>query len=92
MLFRRRYHGEEMYQTVDVHGGHTGIPVWMTEACWQNLKLSTSPRVSLKAIQEIQSLLKSLKSLSSESSKLSSEGLNDAKSKAKSSATKAESN
>ena len=73
---------------VDIHGGCSGVPAWMTENRWKELKLSPAPRVSLKALKEVQALLESVKTLSNGSNKLSLEGVNDANSEAEMSATK----
>jgi hypothetical protein len=36
---RRKQGGQEMYDTIDVHGGGAGVPVWMTEPRWRNLRV-----------------------------------------------------
>ena len=74
-----------MYEVVDVHGGCTGVPVWMTEAHWRNSKLSTRPRVSLQALRQVQGLLESLKDSSNESEELSFGGVSDANGETKTS-------
>jgi hypothetical protein len=73
-----------MYEVVDVHGGRSGVPVWMTERCWVNFEVLSSPRVSLKALRAVTSLLESVRKASDESDELSFEGVGDEKSKAKS--------
>lgn len=73
-----------MYDVVDIRGGCTAVPVWMTEPRWSNLKLSSRPVVVLKALREVQSLLKSLKNTSNESDALSLEGVSYANSETES--------
>ena len=77
-----------MYEVVDVHGGHSGVPVWMTEDHWVELKLLPSPRVSLKALRAVQGLLESLKKTSNERKELSFEGVSDANSETENATTK----
>lgn len=83
MLRRRRLGGQEMYEIVDVHGGCSGVPVWMTEEHWRSLKVSPRAQVALKALREVQGLLESLKNSSNESEEVSFRGVSDAKSKTK---------
>jgi len=81
-----------MYEIVDINGGCSGVPVWMTEAHWRNLELSSRSRVALRALREVQGLLESLKKASSESEELSLEGVSDANSKTKGSPMETRSN
>ena len=48
-----------MYDTLDVHGGSTAIPTWMTEPHWKDLRITDQPKVPLQILQKLHALLKS---------------------------------
>jgi hypothetical protein len=65
VVFRKRKRGgQELYDAVDVWGGSTGIPVWMTEARWKDLRVTEQPCVPLSVLQNLRTLLASLRSVS----------------------------
>jgi hypothetical protein len=76
-----------MYEVLDVHGGHSGIPVWMTEPRWRGLQIASQPRVSRAVLNSLRGLLNALNSGSNESEQLSFEGGGDEGSKAMRAAT-----
>lgn len=77
VLRRRKHWGEDMYDVVDVHGGHGGIPAWMTEPRWRELRIASRPRVAREVLHAIRGLLNALNSGSNGSKKLSFEGGSD---------------
>jgi len=46
-----------MYEVLDVHGGHSGIPAWMTEPRWRGLQIASRPRVSRAVLNSLRGLL-----------------------------------
>ena len=65
-MVRRQWkrHGQEQYETVDVHGSSSGIPVWMTEAGWRDLRVAERPKVPLVVLENLRALLVSLRCVS----------------------------
>ena len=49
--------GEDMYDALDVHGGSTGIPTWMTELRWKDLRITDRPNVPLQILERLSMLL-----------------------------------
>ena len=67
VVYRRcKRGGQAMYDALDVHGGSTGIPAWMTESRWKELRVGDRPSVSLQILQELRALLASLHPASNE--------------------------
>jgi len=56
-----------MYDALDVHGGSTGIPVWMTEPQWKKLLIAKQVKIPLNFLKELSMLLASQKYCSIES-------------------------
>ena len=82
-VFRRRKRGgQEMHEVLDVHGGHSGIPVWMTEPRWRELQIASRPRVSRTVLHSLRGLIHGLNSASNVSEQLSLEGGGDERSEA----------
>ena len=71
-----------MYEVLDVHGGHNGIPAWMTEPRWRGLQIPSRPRVSRAVLNSLRGLLNALNSTSNGSEQLSFEGGSDERSEA----------
>lgn len=78
---------EEVYEVIDVHGGHRGIPAWMTEPRWRGLQMASRPRVSRAVLNSLGGLLNALNSGSNGSERLSFEGGSDEASEAMGAAT-----
>ena len=53
-----------MYDAVDVHGGCSGIPAWMSQPHWKELRLAHSPHVPLIVLRNLRALLDRLRSVS----------------------------
>lgn len=77
VLRQRKHWGEDMYDVIDVHGGHSGLPVWMTEPRWRELRIASRPRVTREVLHSIRGLLNMLNSGSNGSKKLSFDGGSD---------------
>jgi hypothetical protein len=77
VLRRRKHLGGEVYEVIDVHGGHSGIPAWMTEPRWRELQVASRPRVSRAVLHSLRGLLNTLNSGSNGSEQLSFEGGGD---------------
>lgn len=56
--------GQELCDALDVHGSRSGIPVWMTEARWKELRITERPSVPLIVLKNLRALLASLRSVS----------------------------
>ena len=54
---KRKRGGQEMYDSLDMHGGSTGIPTWMTEPHWKELRITDQPQIPLKIFQKLHALL-----------------------------------
>ena len=59
---QRKRGGQEMYDTIDVHGGSAGVPVWMTEPRWRNLRVVERAILPVEVLRELKKLLLSQKS------------------------------
>gem|GEM_PF-3832074 len=46
-----------MYDTIDVHGGSVGVPVWMTEHRWRSLRVIERAILPVEALRELRELL-----------------------------------
>src|SRR2546428_9183185 len=57
LLRRHKRWGQEMYGVLDVHGGHSGIPAWMTEPRWRGLQIASRPRVPRAVLNSLPRLL-----------------------------------
>ncbi len=55
--------GQEMSDSVDIHSSCSGIPVWMTQAHWKELRLANRPQVPLLVLRNLRALLASLHSV-----------------------------
>ena len=53
-----------MYDALDVYGGSTGIPTWMTEPHWKNLTIAKRVKIPVNFLKELSMLLASQKSCS----------------------------
>ena len=83
---RRKRGGQEMYDTIDVHGGSAGVPVWMTEPRWRNLRVVERAILPVEALRELRELLLSQKSCLNAGKPLHGEQRNDEQETASSSA------
>lgn len=66
-----------MYDTIDVHGGSAGVPVWMTEPMWRNLRVVKRATLPVEALRELRELLLSQKSCLNAGKPLHGEQRND---------------
>jgi hypothetical protein len=51
-----------MYDTIDVHGGSVGVPVWMTERRWRSLRVIERAILPVEVLRALRELLLSQKS------------------------------
>jgi hypothetical protein len=75
-----------MYDVIDVHGGSAGVPVWMTEPRWRNLRVVERAILPVEALRELRELLLSQKSCLNAGKPLHGEQRNDEEETAGSSA------
>lgn len=59
---RRKRGGQEVYDTIDVHGCSVGVPVWMTERRWRSLRVIERAILPVEVLRALRELLLSQKS------------------------------
>jgi hypothetical protein len=77
VLRRRKHRDEEMCDVADALGSRCGIPGWMMEPRWRELRISARPSVSREVLHALRGLLNALHSGSNEGTQLSFEGGSD---------------